>query len=85
MHIWQDQLISNEICIYLLALKSEFVFNIPPTAKVIWRQSNSLESHQTDWRSQGSNSGPLVQGEWLTHLCQMEFPTVINRTSPFPF
>ena len=34
---------------------SEFVFNIPPTAKVIWRQSHALESQLTDWRSWGSN------------------------------
>ena len=33
---------------------SEFVLNVPLIAKVICRQS-----HLTDWRSQGSNSGPL--------------------------
>ena len=26
-----------------------FVFNVPPTAKVIWRQSHNLKSHLTDW------------------------------------
>ena len=26
-----------------------FVFNIPPTAKVIWRQGHGLKSHPTDW------------------------------------
>ena len=41
------------------ALVIEFVFNVPPTAKVIWRQGHGLESHPTDWRTQGSNSGPL--------------------------
>ena len=26
-----------------------FVFNVPPTSKVIWRQGHSLKSHPTDW------------------------------------
>ena len=26
-----------------------FVFNVPPTAKVIWRRGHSLKSHPTDW------------------------------------
>ena len=26
-----------------------FVYNVPPTAKVIWRRDNGLKSHQTDW------------------------------------
>ena len=26
-----------------------FVFNVPPTAKVIWRQSQGLKSHPKDW------------------------------------
>ena len=26
-----------------------FVFNVPPTAKVIWRQGHGLKSHPTDW------------------------------------
>ena len=26
-----------------------FVFNVPPTAKVIWRRSHGLKSHPTDW------------------------------------
>ena len=38
-------------------LVSEFVFNIPPTAKVI--QGQGLDSHPTDWRSRVSNSGIL--------------------------
>ena len=28
-----------------------FVFNLPPTAKVIWRWGHGLKSHPTDWRS----------------------------------
>ena len=47
-------------CITKLSCVCEFVFNVPPTAKVIWRQGHSLESHPTDWRSQLSNSGPQV-------------------------
>ena len=30
---------------------SEFVFNVPPTAKVKWRWGHGLESHMIDWRS----------------------------------
>ena len=26
-----------------------FVFNVPLTAKVIWRRGHGLKSHQTDW------------------------------------
>ena len=26
-----------------------FVFNVPPTAKVIWRRGHGLKSHLTDW------------------------------------
>ena len=26
-----------------------FVFNVPPTAKVIWRRGHGLKSHPTDW------------------------------------
>ena len=36
------------------------VFNVPPTAKVIWRQGHGLKSHPTDWRSRESNLRPLV-------------------------
>ena len=35
-------------------------FYVPPTAKVIWRRDLGLKSHPKDWRSPGSNSGPLV-------------------------
>ena len=44
------------------SLVSEFVFNISPTAKVIWRLSYGLESHQTDWNQ---TQDPSVQGECL--------------------
>ena len=35
-------------------------FYVPPTAKVIRRRDLGLKSHPKDWRSPGSNSGPLV-------------------------
>ena len=37
-----------------------FVFNVPPTAKVIRRRGQCLKSHTTDWWSRGSNMRPLV-------------------------
>ena len=37
-----------------------FVFNVPPTAKVIWRRGHGLKSHPTDWWSRESNLRPLV-------------------------
>ena len=37
-----------------------FVFNVPPTAKVIWRWGHGLKSQPTDWRSWESNLRPLV-------------------------
>ena len=36
---------------------SEFLFNVPLTAYVLWIGRYSLESHLTHWRSQGSTSG----------------------------
>ena len=36
------------------------MFNIPPTAKVIWRRGHGLKSHPTNWRSRESNLRPLV-------------------------
>ena len=35
-------------------------FYVPPTAKVIRKRDLGLKSHPKDWRSLGSNSGPLV-------------------------
>ena len=37
-----------------------FVFNVPPTAKVIWRRGHGLKSHPTDWWSRESNLRSLV-------------------------
>ena len=37
-----------------------FVFNVPPTAKVIRRRGHGLKSHPTDWWSRQSNLRPLV-------------------------
>ena len=36
------------------------VFNIPQTAKVIWRRGHSLKSHPSDWWSWESNLRSLV-------------------------
>ena len=36
------------------------MFNVPPTAKVIWRRGHGLKSHPKDWRSWESNLRPLV-------------------------
>ena len=36
------------------------VFNVPPTAKVIWRRGHGLKSHPTDRRSRESNLRSLV-------------------------
>ena len=46
-----------------------FVFNVSPTAKVIWRQGHGLESHPTDWWSWGwiEPETPGLQGKWLIH------------------
>ena len=39
------------------------MFNVPPTAQyVIWRRGHDLKSRTADWRSLGSNSGPLGSG-----------------------
>ena len=35
-------------------------FYVPPTAKVIRRRGLGLKYHPKDWRSPGSNLGPLV-------------------------
>ena len=56
---------------------SEFVFNIPPTAKL----GQGLESHQTNWRSQGSNLGPLVKGECFIQYT-MAAPEDLKRSLP---
>ena len=44
----------NTICTVSVIIISQlivvvFVFNVPPTAKVIWRRGHSLKSHPTDW------------------------------------
>ena len=37
-----------------------FVFNVPPTAKVMWGRGHGLKSHPADWRSRESTLRPLV-------------------------
>ena len=34
------------------------MFKVPPTAKIVW--GHGLKSHETDWRSRGSNMQFLV-------------------------
>ena len=43
------------------------LFNIPPTAKVIWGLDHALKSHPTDWRSWDRTWDLWVQGKWLIH------------------
>ena len=47
----KDHSLSQSICLP----EYVYAFNVPPTAKAIWRGGHGLESHPTDWRSQGSN------------------------------
>ena len=35
--------------LFLSVVVVVFVFNAPPTAKVIWRRGHGLNSHPTDW------------------------------------
>ena len=52
------------VMVWLLKRKGEsfvlFVFNIPPTTKLIWGQGHGLKFHPTDCRSQESNPQSLV-------------------------
>ena len=56
--------IGKAICVCVCV----FLFNIPPTAKVIWRWGHSLKSHPTDWRSWGSNMGSLGTRQMVYRL-----------------
>ena len=46
-----------------------FIYNVPPTAKVIWRRGHGLKSHPTDWWSRESNLRliPGLQGKRFIH------------------
>ena len=37
------------LLVYMVVVVVVFVFNVPPTAKVIWRLGLGLKSHPTDW------------------------------------
>ena len=37
-----------------------FEYHVPPTTKFIWRRDLVLKSHPMNWKSGGSNPGPLV-------------------------
>ena len=50
----------NSHCPYDSSVVGWIGFYVPPTAKVIRRRDLDLKSHPKDWRSPGSNSGPLV-------------------------
>ena len=44
-----------------------FVFNIPPTAKVIWRRGHSLKSHPTDqWSRESNLRSPVYKASGLS-------------------
>ena len=51
--------ILRSVEISVVHLVSEFVLNVPPTAEVVWRWGNDLETCPADWKSWGSNSGSL--------------------------
>ena len=51
---------TTQLLMALVFVVVVFVFNVPPTAKVIWRRGHGLKSHPTDWRSRESNLRPLV-------------------------
>ena len=54
-------------------------FYVPSTAKVIQRRDLGLKSHPKDWRSPGSNSGPLVyKASSLTTTPRRLLPMLIN-------
>ena len=69
-----------------------FVFNVKPTAKVIWRWAHSLKSHPTDWWSWESNLQPLVYmasglsttPQWLLLFGKIlsGIPSVSNSLAP---
>ena len=63
---------------------SVFVFNVPLTAMVIWRQSHGLKSHMTDWCSQGSNHTTLVYKACYLCFCMIYFfQTPLSTIKPF--
>ena len=54
-----------------------FVFNVPPTAKVVWGRGHGLKSHPTDhWRSRG----PLV---YKASGLSTSFYRVYNKFNPY--
>ena len=57
------------------------VFNVPPTAKVIWRRGHGFKSHPTDWRSRESNLRPLVyKASGLSTTPQRLLPLHLKRS-----
>ena len=55
-----------------------FVFNVPPTAKIIWRQGHCLKSHPTAWLTRGIEPAtPGLQGKQFIHYTTAA-PTATN-------
>ena len=44
------------------------MFNVPPTAKVIWRRDYSLSLIQQTGGATDQTQDPWVQGEWFIHF-----------------
>ena len=75
---------SNEGAVLVAWLSIEccccaFVFNVPPTAKVILTWGHSLKSHPTDWGSWESSLQPLVyKASGLSTTPQQLLLNVVN-------
>ena len=64
--------------VFLFGLSSDlivnaFMFKVPPTAKVIWRQSHSLIRQTGGARDQTQNPGYKVSGYSLHHHAAPRF------------
>ena len=44
-----------------------FVFNVPPTARVIWRRGHGLVSSDRLVKPEIEPATPGLQGKWLIH------------------
>ena len=93
-HCSETQHISETLfllcCRYMLYLAHDVIavvlgFYVPPTVKVIRRRDLGLKSHSKDWRSPGSNSGPLVyKAGSLTARPRRLLAHDVEATFPFP-
>ena len=56
-----------------------FVFNVPSTAKVIWRQGHCLKSHPTRLVKTGNEpAAPGLQGKQFTHNTMAAPPNILS-------